>query len=129
MVDDSPHNALLTIELLLSRGFPAEIASDGIEAIAALKTTPFALVLMDCHMPNLDGYEATRLIRAGAGCDPKIAIVGMTAAATESDRDECFAAGMNDFLAKPLEREDLDAVLSRHLNTGSQIPRRRVPGL
>ncbi|MBI5440873.1 MAG: response regulator [Deltaproteobacteria bacterium] len=89
------------------------LASDGEEALRALSSETFDLVLMDVQMPRLDGDEATRRIRAGVkGCRRDIPIIALTAHAIEGDRERFLAAGMNGYLSKPFTPEDLDRMLS-----------------
>ena len=82
-------------------GYRADVASNGVEAVEAVRRLPYDLVLMDVQMPEMDGLEATRQIRAGSpGAQPRI--VAMTANAIQGDREACLAAGMDDYLAKPI---------------------------
>ncbi|MGA2393486.1 MAG: ATP-binding protein [Candidatus Lustribacter sp.] len=95
-------------------GVPVVFASDGNEAIAALAAGNYALAFMDCHMPKMDGLTATRAIRAAErGTGKHVPIVAMTANAFAEDREACFAAGMDDYLAKPVRLNNLRAVLER----------------
>ena len=86
--------------------------ANGLDAIAAVRAGGFDLVLMDCHMPEMDGFDATRAMRA-EGVD--IPVVALTANAMAGDRDACLAAGMNDYLSKPVVPADLTAALRRWL--------------
>jgi hypothetical protein len=86
----------LDVRLLEQRGFEVDVAEDGAMAIDAVRATPYDLVLMDCQMPVLDGYEATRRIRGIEGPRGSVPIVAMTTNAMKGDRDKCLAAGMND---------------------------------
>lgn len=102
------------VERLLSRlGCEVEIVGDGCSAVAAVQRSPFDVILMDCHMPLMDGFEATRSIRALAGAVGKIPIVALTASADAQDRERCIAVGMNDFLPKPFRPDELVAVVQR----------------
>ena len=98
-------------------GIPLEIVSDGLAAVEALRRTPFALVFMDCHMPNMDGFAATRAIRAAeAGTRLRVPIVAMTANAFNEDREACLAVGMDDYLSKPVRMNDLRTMTRRWMN-------------
>jgi CheY-like chemotaxis protein len=112
LVEDNPTNQKVALHQLTRLGYAAHVASNGEEALRALALHEYALILMDCQMPLLDGFEATRRIRAAerAGC-PRIPIVAMTANAAEGDRKRCLEAGMDDYLAKPIVREALAALL------------------
>jgi PAS domain S-box-containing protein len=115
VVDDNAINQKVATHMLARLGYPADIASNGSEAIAALERVPYALVLMDCHMPELDGFAATRAIRAREGTQQHTPIIALTASALASEQEHCLSAGMDDFLAKPLSREALATILARWL--------------
>jgi CheY-like chemotaxis protein len=111
LAEDNPVNQRLALRLLQQMGYSADVATNGLEVIAALEVGTFDLVLMDLHMPELDGIEATRRIRRrwqGAN-GPRI--VAMTANAMAGDRELCLAAGMDDYISKPIRVEDLAAAL------------------
>ncbi len=116
VAEDNPANQLVIRLLLEKAGFGCEIVGDGQAAIERLAQRNFDVVLMDCQMPRLDGYEATRRIRAGAEGvrSPKVPIIALTAHAMASDREKCLAAGMNDYLTKPIRLEVLQQALQRH---------------
>ncbi len=115
--EDNPANQLVTLKILETFGYRADVAANGDEILAALATTPYDLVLMDCQMPGLDGYETTRRIRSGQTgvLNPRILIIAVTAFASKQDRERCLAAGMNDFLAKPVRHTDLADKLKQWL--------------
>jgi CheY-like chemotaxis protein len=99
------------------------VARDGLEALDQLQHHPVDMVLMDCQMPNMDGYEATRRIRAAeqqSGNGERLPIVAMTANVLSGDREKCLAAGMDDYLGKPLEFSELRRVLAPWLASGQQ---------
>ncbi|MBV9438846.1 MAG: response regulator, partial [Candidatus Eremiobacteraeota bacterium] len=97
-------------------GVGLKIVSDGAQAVAEVRRDPYDLVLMDCQMPKVDGFEATRLIREDERVTGRhVPIVAMTANAFKEDRDACLAAGMDDYLAKPVRMETLRATLDRWL--------------
>jgi len=117
LAEDNPVNRDVMLAILNQIGFRADAVGNGWEAVQALQSARYDLVLMDCQMPEMDGYEATRLIRdpaTGAG-DPRVAIVAVTASAMRGDREKCIAAGMDDYLAKPVEPESLDRILEKWL--------------
>lgn len=120
LAEDNPVNRKLTFRLLEKAGFVVVEASSAIEAIAMLRRQKLDLVLMDVQMPEMDGIEATRRIRKGiAGIDPAIPIVAVTAHALSGDRERCIAAGMNDYVSKPLTAETLLNTISRCLGLAS----------
>ncbi len=111
LVEDNAVNQKLALLMLKRLGYRADVAGNGIEAIEAVKRQPYDVVLMDVQMPEMDGWEATRRIRAAGGAQPRI--IAMTADATREGREACFAAGMDDYLCKPIQPADLVAALSR----------------
>ncbi len=113
LVDDNRTNQLLCQAMLKRLGLSATLAGDGNEAVASWRAEGFDVVLMDVEMPGLDGLGATRAIRECTVSDQPW-IIAVTAHATQSDRDRCLAAGMNDYLSKPLHLDRLDAAL-RHV--------------
>jgi signal transduction histidine kinase/CheY-like chemotaxis protein len=116
VAEDQSVNWMVIQRLLANRGYQAENATDGNDAVRRVKQGGYDLVLMDCQMPELDGYDATREIRAcetAAGNSRRVPIVAMTASAMQGDRERCLAAGMDDYMAKPVTREKLDELLDR----------------
>lgn len=114
VAEDNEANALLIARQLARLGYEATVVADGAEALAAIERGRYALVLMDCQMPGVDGFEATRAIReAEAGTGRRLPVVAVTASATERDREACFEAGMDDFVTKPVLLEALAAVVDR----------------
>jgi two-component system sensor histidine kinase/response regulator len=122
VVEDNVVNQLVAVAILESLGFTAEVAADGVEALQALARTPFAAVLMDCHMPVMDGYAATKQIRQDQGDAQHTPVIAMTAGVVEGDRERCLAAGMDDYVSKPVSPKSLDGVLSRWLAGPSVLP-------
>ncbi len=111
LAEDNPMNQKLALRLLSRMGVTADVASDGLEAIAADEREHYDVILMDVQMPGLDGLEATRRIRAG-GRDHRPWIIAMTANAMEGDREACLAAGMDDYVSKPIRPPELSAALA-----------------
>jgi len=118
IVEDNITNQALTVRQIEKLGFSAEVASNGVQALDLLESSPgrYALALMDCQMPELDGYETTRELRRREAVTGKhLPVVALTANAMDSDRDNCLAAGMDDYLAKPVRLERLSEKLSAWL--------------
>jgi signal transduction histidine kinase/DNA-binding response OmpR family regulator/HPt (histidine-containing phosphotransfer) domain-containing protein len=115
LVEDNMTNQVVARAILTRLGKRVDAVASGIEAIAALRRIPYDLVLMDCQMPEMDGFEATRRIRSGEAGKEIVAIpiIAMTAHAMRGDRERCLEAGMDDYLAKPVRPEALAAVLAR----------------
>ncbi|MFW6264111.1 MAG: ATP-binding protein, partial [Cyanobacteriota bacterium] len=129
IVEDNRVNQLVLQGILQKQGFQQlELASNGLEALKLLQKsgqdTPYTLILMDCLMPEIDGYQTTRRIRRGdAGAAyQNIPIIALTANAMESDRQKCLQAGMNDYLTKPIRPESLSKMLSQWLLPLPEIP-------
>lgn len=110
LVEDNPVNQLVAKGMLAKLGCETSVAAHGAEALEQLEKEQFDLVLMDCNMPVMDGYEASRRIRQ-SGRWPNLPIVALTANAMPEERERCRAAGMNDYLAKPFRREELEAMI------------------
>ena len=119
LVDDDVRNVYALSALLDEAGLDVSTAKDGIEAIARYQSKPFDLILMDIAMPNMDGYTAIRLLKQEHRCS--IPIIALTAHAMKGDREKCMAAGADDYLAKPVSRDELLSTLARWLN-GSKTP-------
>ena len=117
LVEDNPVNQKLAIRLLEKLGCRVDVAANGREAVEMLATLPYDLVFMDCQMPEMDGYEATRAVRASDTPARQVPIVAMTANAMQGDRERCLEAGMDDYISKPIRREHLAAMLARWIST------------
>jgi CheY-like chemotaxis protein len=113
LAEDNAVNQKVALRLLEQLGYGADVASNGREAIEALERQPYDVVLMDVQMPELDGLDATRQICERWPEETRPHIVAMTANALPEDREACFAAGMNDYVAKPIRAEELVAALKR----------------
>jgi len=113
LAEDNAMNQKVALRLLERLGYAAEIANNGLEAIEALERKPYDVVLMDVQMPELDGLDATRRIVERWPVEIRPHIIAMTANALPEDREACFAAGMNDYVAKPIRAEELAAALKR----------------
>src|SRR5208282_6446527 len=116
VVEDNLTNQEVALAMLMKLGYQADVASTGADALNALRDADYDVVLMDCEMPVMDGYEATRRIRAHGGArNSDVPILALTADAMSEARERCLAAGMNDYLIKPLEPQQLDEALKRWL--------------
>ena len=122
VVEDNVVNQRVIEAMLAKRGYAVELAGNGREALTLLSVRSYALVFMDCQMPEMDGYAATAAIRAREQGTSRLPIVAMTAHAMKGDRERCLAAGMDDYLSKPLRPEELDAALERWLGAPGAAP-------
>jgi signal transduction histidine kinase/DNA-binding response OmpR family regulator/HPt (histidine-containing phosphotransfer) domain-containing protein len=120
LAEDNYVNQKVAQNMLNRLGYKADVVANGLEAVRALELIDYDLVLMDCLMPELDGYEAAALIRGvySKVLDRSVPIVAMTANAMQGDREKCLESGMNDYLAKPVRQEQLAQILSTWLETG-----------
>jgi PAS domain S-box-containing protein len=121
LAEDNAVNQEVAQGLLGKLGYRADAVANGMEVLAALEQLPYDVILMDCQMPDLDGYEATRRIRhfeqervAPFDWKSPLHIIAMTANAMEGDREKCLLAGMNDYVGKPVRLDELQAALARH---------------
>jgi two-component system sensor histidine kinase/response regulator len=116
VVEDNAANLKVTVRMVERLGYRADVAANGAEAVNILKGLQYDAVLMDCQMPEMDGYEATRLIRAGEAGGRHVPIIAMTAAALAGDRERCLAAGMDDYISKPVKLHVVAALLERWIS-------------
>ena len=117
VAEDNPVNQKVAQAMLRKMGLRANVVANGQEAVNALQMIPYDLVLMDCQMPEMDGFEATRSIRqeGSRALNPQIPIIAMTASNMRGDRDKCIQAGMSDFIAKPVQKRELSEIIDRWL--------------
>ena len=122
LAEDNITNQQVAVGILKKLGLKVDVAANGVEAVKALETLPYDLVLMDMQMPEMDGIEATKAIRDPQSrvLNPQVTIVAMTAHALQRDREKCLQAGMNDYLTKPIERPALVAVLKKWLKSNGE---------
>jgi CheY-like chemotaxis protein len=127
LAEDNHVNQMVALEILSELGVDADVAANGRKTVEMLAAKPYDLILMDCQMPEMDGYEAARLIRKMEQQDPPIEgdqqpqrshipIIALTAHALAGDREKCLEAGMDGYLSKPFKRAQLRAVLERWLS-------------
>jgi CheY-like chemotaxis protein len=115
VAEDNPVNQKVAVWLLEKLGLRPDVAANGREVLKMLEMAPYDLVFMDCQMPEMDGYEATREIRRGERVGRRVVIVAMTAEAMAGARESCLASGMDDHIAKPVNLEDLFNALQKWL--------------
>ncbi len=129
LAEDNPVNQKLATRLLQRLGAEVHVAVNGVEALQALREADFDAVLMDCQMPLMDGYEATQRLRSPAGLvrNPNIPVIALTAHALATDRDKCMAAGMNDYLTKPINPTHLRQALCRALPAPDKLALPQMP--
>ncbi|MCE3223077.1 MAG: putative Sensor histidine kinase [Nitrospira sp.] len=113
VVDDQELNQVVAVSLLERLGCLVDVAGSGQAAVAAVSSTPYDLVFIDCQMSDLDGFQVTTMMRQTEGPGARVPIVAMTGLAQAGDREKCLAAGMNDYLAKPLQFHLLEATVRR----------------
>ena len=112
IAEDNTVNQTVINMIMKKLGYSADIVPDGVQAVEAIKRKPYHVILMDIQMPEMDGMEATRIIRRDVDCQP--VIVALTANAMIEDRDLCLQAGMDDYISKPIQIEKLMEVLEKY---------------
>jgi PAS domain S-box-containing protein len=123
LVEDNKMNQLVGSKVLAKLGYRYDIANNGTEAVQASMMTPYDAILMDCQMPEMDGYEATTHIRRREGSSHHTPVIAMTAAAMEGDREKCLAAGMDDYITKPVRPDIMADVLGRWITSSPESVR------
>jgi CheY-like chemotaxis protein/HPt (histidine-containing phosphotransfer) domain-containing protein len=130
VAEDNPVNQKVLLSQLERLGLSADAVANGLEVLAVLQQASYNIILMDCQMPEMDGYEATRAIREREeSADPKrpiqppVHIIAITANAMQGDAEKCFAVGMNDYISKPVRSSELRAALERWQRPGQQVSR------
>jgi two-component system sensor histidine kinase/response regulator len=119
LAEDNPINQKVAVAMLSSAGYHVDTVCNGAEAVQAVAVHPYDVILMDCQMPELNGYEATAAIRASEGTGRHTPIIAMTAGARQEDRERCFAEGMDSYLPKPVNKDALLALVGRYVGSGS----------
>jgi signal transduction histidine kinase/CheY-like chemotaxis protein len=126
VAEDNPTNQMVIGRMLEKWGCKYHVVANGNEALAALRETEFDLILMDCQMPEMDGYEATRTIRRMDGSQPNLPIIALTANVVQSEQEKCRAAGMVDYVSKPIDQRTLEGVLRRWIVKDSSCIDRNI---
>ena len=129
VVEDNELNQLVARGMVERLGFETDVAGNGAEALEALGRRPYDVVLMDCHMPVMDGFAATERIRVSERGRERTPVVALTASALVSDRERCLGAGMDDYVSKPIDPDALAAVLDRWVPAATDSDRPPGPGL
>ncbi len=111
VAEDNPVNRLVAERLVAILGYRVDAVGNGLEALEALAREPYDLVLMDCQMPELDGFEATHRIRARENGSRRLPVIALTAHVFPEDIERCRVAGMDDFISKPFREEDLAPIV------------------
>jgi CheY-like chemotaxis protein len=125
IAEDNAVNRFIATAQLGKLGYAVDSASNGLEALEAFGRIPYDIILMDCQMPELDGYEATRRLREQPGHQPYI--IAMTANAMQGDRELCLAAGMDNYISKPVRIAELKAVLDEAKSESGKLVVATVP--
>ncbi|HWB86484.1 MAG TPA: ATP-binding protein [Bryobacteraceae bacterium] len=128
VVEDNPVNQIVVMRALKHLGYAAELAAGGAEALEILEGGQFDLILMDCQMPGMDGYQTATEIRLRENGGSHIPIVAMTANTVDGDEEKCLAAGMDDYMPKPLRMAALTAILERWCATAIPVPVKNAEG-
>ena len=122
VVEDNTVNQKVAVAMIESLGYGAEAVGNGLEAVEACSRQTYDAILMDCQMPQMDGFKATAFIRQREGVSRRTPIIALTASVTAEDRQRCLAAGMDDYLSKPVPREALASALRKWIATPGTPP-------
>jgi CheY-like chemotaxis protein len=122
VVEDNTVNQKVAVAMIESLGYGAEAVGNGLEAVEACSRQTYEAILMDCQMPQMDGFKATAFIRQREGLSHRTPIIALTASVTAEDRQRCLAAGMDDYLSKPVPREALASTLRKWITTPGTPP-------
>lgn len=114
LAEDNPVNQKIAQKILKRLGYPVDVAANGLEVLEALERQSYDIILMDIQMPMMDGLEATRIIRQRLSLRKQPKIIAVTAHALDYSREMCIDAGMDEYIAKPVQKNDLAEVLSRY---------------
>jgi CheY-like chemotaxis protein/HPt (histidine-containing phosphotransfer) domain-containing protein len=118
LVEDNPVNQRVAVQILSRMGCSVDAVGNGLEALGCLEKAKYDVVLMDCQMPEMDGYEATREIRLREGNNAHVWVIAMTAHSLAGDREKCLAAGMDDYISKPVRPSAIEEALQRAVRNG-----------
>ena len=122
IAEDNLVNQKVTAKQLSKLGFEADVVANGVEALQALDRIPYDLILMDCQMPEMDGYQASLRIRGLPDARARTIIIALTANAMTGDKEKCIEAGMDDYVSKPVRLDELRRVIERFAPTVAPIP-------
>jgi CheY-like chemotaxis protein len=117
LAEDNLINQKVAVAILTTAGYSVDAVLNGAEAVRAVAEQPYDAILMDCQMPELNGYEATHAIRAQAGPGGRTPIIAMTAGARREDQERCLAEGMDSYLSKPVSKDTLLSLVARSVTT------------
>jgi two-component system, sensor histidine kinase and response regulator len=121
IAEDNLINQKVIQRMVQKLGYAVDLVANGQEVIDALSRLSYALIFMDCQMPEIDGFEACREIRKREVGGPRVPIVAITANAMKGDRERCLAAGMDDYVSKPFKQDDLRAVIDRWIGSAPAV--------